>query len=326
MLFTPVVYEHAAALINRSPWDVSRDPNLLYEAHKAAYETYNHSPIVVGIDIYNLEAEAYGAAVDRPEGNGIPVISRPICASVSEIRKLKPFDPAVDGRISMVLNVAKRLSDEFPNADVRIPVSGPFSIAGNLTGFESLVMESMTSPADVTDALEHLVDGQLQFIKEISNQGLGVSFFESGASPPLVSPDIFTSVILPPVKRLLTDGSKVTGSAIPFIVGGDTIHILDAILSTGTKYIICPAETDQQAFMDKMRCHPDVTVRVNMTPSIVSHGTPDEIRAEVDRIAGLIDGFNNACIGTGPLPYETPVSNVFLIRDYLDEKIARRLD
>ena len=33
--------------------------------------------MVVGIDIYNLEAEAYGALVGTPEGNGIPAISAP---------------------------------------------------------------------------------------------------------------------------------------------------------------------------------------------------------------------------------------------------------
>ena len=28
--FTPVIYEHAARFVGRSPWDVSRDPELLF--------------------------------------------------------------------------------------------------------------------------------------------------------------------------------------------------------------------------------------------------------------------------------------------------------
>ena len=35
--FTPVIYEHAARFVGRSPWDVSRDPELMFAAHRAAY-------------------------------------------------------------------------------------------------------------------------------------------------------------------------------------------------------------------------------------------------------------------------------------------------
>jgi hypothetical protein len=36
MDISPSVYEHAAALIGRTPWEVSRDPELLYAAHAEA--------------------------------------------------------------------------------------------------------------------------------------------------------------------------------------------------------------------------------------------------------------------------------------------------
>ena len=72
MDISPSVYEHAAMLIGRTPWEVSRDGDLIFEAHAAAYRRYRQTPVMPGIDIYNLEAEAYGAAVARPGGNGIP--------------------------------------------------------------------------------------------------------------------------------------------------------------------------------------------------------------------------------------------------------------
>ena len=49
MNFSPVVYEHAAKLINKTPWEVSRNGELLFQAHYEAYQTYHHVPIVVGI-------------------------------------------------------------------------------------------------------------------------------------------------------------------------------------------------------------------------------------------------------------------------------------
>ncbi|MDW7678972.1 MAG: hypothetical protein SCK70_00280, partial [bacterium] len=93
MDFSPAVYEHAARLIQRSPWEVSRDDNLLFQAHAAAYRVYEHSPIVVGIDIYNLEAEAYGAIIEPPAGDDIPAIGKPVCQSIDDLMNLTLFDP-----------------------------------------------------------------------------------------------------------------------------------------------------------------------------------------------------------------------------------------
>jgi len=40
--FTPVVYEHAARFVGRTPWEVSRDAELLFEGHRGQYLA-NHS-------------------------------------------------------------------------------------------------------------------------------------------------------------------------------------------------------------------------------------------------------------------------------------------
>src|SRR5271169_2435987 len=69
--FSPAIYEHAARFVGRTPWEVSRDPELLFEAHRRAWLEYRHTPVCVGIDIYNLETEAYGAKIPAPDGAGI---------------------------------------------------------------------------------------------------------------------------------------------------------------------------------------------------------------------------------------------------------------
>jgi hypothetical protein len=47
MQFSPSVYEHAAILIHRTPWDVSRDGELLYQAQAEA-----------GVDVAFFESAA----------------------------------------------------------------------------------------------------------------------------------------------------------------------------------------------------------------------------------------------------------------------------
>ncbi|MCK4375574.1 MAG: hypothetical protein KAX19_09600 [Candidatus Brocadiae bacterium] len=317
MDFAPSVYEHAAQLIDRSPWEVSRDADLMFLGHAEAYRLYGHSPVVVGIDIYNLEAEAYGAPVDEPGGSGIPAITRHVCRSVEELATLEAPDPRVAGRIPMVIEVGVCLAREFPGADVRIPVSGPFSIASGLMGIEALLCEAMLEPGEARASLQHLVEGQMALCREVRRGGLDIAFFESAAAPPLLSPELFRQVELPALKSAMAGAAAVVGHAVPCIIGGDTAPILEAILETGTGYVICPAETDQQAFMKCVWDRTDVTVRINTAPEVIAGGTWEQIRAEVDRILGLVAGRPNVCLGTGALPYEAPPENVLRIREYL---------
>ena len=317
MQFCPSIYEHAARVIAKSPWEVSRDAGLLSEAHIEAYRLYRHRPIVVGIDIYNLEAEAYGAVVGRAAGNAIPAIREYPCSSVKELPELEPFDPKTAGRIPMVIEAAGRVRDNCPDADVRIPLSGPFSLAANLIGFESLLCEIHTGPDLVTGALKHLVIGQVEFCREVVRNGLDIAFFESAATPPLLSPQNFRQIELGALKEIMQKTAEVVGHPVPCIMGGDTLPILDDILSTGTGYVCCPAKTDQEKFMEKMRAHPDVTVRINMDARAITSENFEDVEKEVDRVLALAENRQKVCIGTGCLPFEADPEVVLKTKEYI---------
>jgi|YNPNPStandDraft_1061719.scaffolds.fasta_scaffold18232_2 uroporphyrinogen decarboxylase len=314
--FSPSIYEHAAFLLGRTPWEVSRSAELLFQAHALAYRTYHHSPIVVGIDIYNLEAEAYGCTVERPGGHGIPAITRPLFHSLREARTLQPFDPATAGRLPQVIAAGRELRKAFPQARVCVPVSGPFSIAVSLRGLTGLLTEVGQSPQAVREFLMQLVEGQVRFGRAIVEAGLEVAFFESAAAPPLLSPRQFREVELPALKEALVRVGEVAGQPLPCIIGGDTEPILEEILSTGTRFVICPAETDAEAFLARLGQRQEVQVRVNLDPRTVASGSRTEILAAVDRVLELAQGRPNILLGTGAVPYETPPENILLIRDY----------
>jgi uroporphyrinogen decarboxylase len=313
--FSISVYEHAAALIGRTPWEVSRDGALVLEAHRAAYQLYRHFPVVVGIDIYNLEAEAYGCKVTQPQGTGIPAITRPLFRSLAEATDLAPLDPG-KGRIPMMIEAAQQLAAEFPSAEVRLPVSGPFSLAVSLVGMEEAVMGAAVEPEQLRYLLDALVPGQLAFCENIVEAGLGVAFFESAAAPPMLSPRQFHELELPPLKDLLQAIEAITGKPAPCIMGGNTAPIVDDIMETGTRFIICPAETDRNDFLRRMEAYPEVAVRINLDPRIYTRGSRDEILQAVDEVIALAVGRPNLLLGTGSVPYETPPENILLIRDY----------
>ncbi len=313
--FTPSVYEHAARFVGRSPWEVSRNPELLYEAHKAAWLEYRHQPVVVGIDIYNLEAEAYGARVVPASDDGIPAVAA-LLDDIEQAAELSPFDPARDGRIAMVIEVGRRLREALREADVRIPVAGPFSIAFNLRGINGLCEEVALKPEAVSRALMRLAENQAAFCRAVIEAGLDVAFFESAAAPPLLSPRQFREIELPALKRMLAIAAEITGHAVPCIMGGNTYPIVDDLLATGTGFLVTNVETNQAAFIERVwQTHPHVKVRVNMDPRIVACADREAIYREIDRILAIARP--NCLMGTGCLPLETPPENIRLIREYL---------
>lgn len=316
--FTPAVYENAARFTGRSPWEVSRDPELLFAGHRAAYLEYRHRPIAVGIDIYTLEAEAYGAKIAQPSGNGIPAVEDPICATIEEALALQAYDPARAGRIAMVIAVGQRLKRELPEADVRIPVAGPFSVAFNLRGITGLCEDSVICPEETARALMHLAENQTGFCRAVAAAGLDIAFFESAAAPPMLSPKQFHDLELPALRRILEIAAECVGHPVPCIMGGNTFPVLADLLSTGTGFLVSNPETDQRAFVAEVsRTHPHVKVRVNMNSGIVACADRDRIYREIDRILEFAGGRPNCLLGTGALPFETPPENVRLIREYV---------
>ena len=137
----------------------------------------------------------------------------------------------------------------------------------------------------------------------------------------MLSPKVFRQIVLPRLTRLIGEASRILSQPVSCIMGGNTALIVDAMLETGTSYLICPYETDQQAFMEKIWTRTQVRIRVNSNVELLSRGSWEQIRADADRIIRMVDGRPNVSMGTGVLPYETPPENVFRLREYVANQI-----
>lgn len=320
--FAPVVYEHAAAFVGKTPWEVSRDGALLFQAHQKAYRFYHHQPITVGIDIYNVEAEAYGATVTGANDTEVPSIHAHIFSSCAEVAAHSHFDPETDGRCPLVLKAAGALKEALPEAQVNVPIGGPFSIASNLVGFETLLMELITEEDVVRRALLHLAEGQIRFARAALERGLGISLFESAATPPMLSPASFAAAELPALSLIMEEIRTTTGSAPACIMGGNTEPILHSLLATRPGFLVCPSETDQDAFIGRMREYPEIPVRINMSVEILAGGDRNLLEEEIRRVCSLSASRSNTVVGTGVLPHNVDPETVRWVGTRVMEQLA----
>lgn len=316
MEFTPVVYEHAAKFIERRPYEVSRSADLLVQAHAAAYAVYRHVPVVAGIDVYNVEAEAYGATVGASRENEVPSIVGQLCKRTEDICALARPDASMAGRFPMIMEAAERLKQQCPGAEVRIPLSGPFSIACALVGFEGILTDVLVNPDAVAAALHHLAAGQVEVCRTIASRGFNVMFFDSAASPPIIEAVSFATVVLPALRDMIAGARGVMNEAPPLILGGNTTGILEDLLSTGTEYVICPAETNREAFMEIMKKHPSVTVRLNTPARLFASTDRDALRAELQYLATVAGTRPRTVLGSGVLPYDADPAMVTFAQEY----------
>ena len=325
--FAPVVYEHAAAFSDSTPYAISRNAGLLFRAHSAAYEFYRHRPIAVGIDVYNLEAEAFGAEVADPGGRDVPSVRRPIAETADMISRLPDWDPETESRFGLVLEAASLLAERHPEADIRIPLGGPFSIASTLMGFDNLLCDCLTDPDAVRAALEFLARKQLAVARAAAARGFGFVLFDSAATPPLLSPGLFRDLVLPALRiyreglRSIPVRGSSSSSAPSLILGGDTVRILDSLLSLDPGFLICPAETDQRAFMEIMREHPEVGVRLNMNASAVMDANESVGEKEAERVVAVAREVSvpgrPVLVGTGVLPVDAEPARVRRLGEFI---------
>ena len=318
MRFSPGIYEHAAAVIGRTPREVSRDAKLLTEAHGTAWERYGHPLIVVGIDVYNVEAEAYGALVSAPAGNEVPSITQPLVTEIDHLAMLSPLQPLAHERIRGVLAAGKALAERCPGAEVRIPVCGPFAVAIGLVGLDALLMATVEDPDGLSAALKHLHDGQVNCLRAIHAAGLHPIFFESGTCPPLLPAQGFARIEAPLLKQLFAVSRDLFGEAPPCVIGGDAAPIAKALFEAGPGWVIAPSETDQAAFIETALTYPEIHVRVNLPTSLLLENDPRAREAGARRAVELARRHPNTSVGCGVVPYETDPEVLFHLKTIIE--------
>jgi uroporphyrinogen decarboxylase len=322
--FCPAVYEHKAALVGARPSEMCRDAGLFERAIIREVEIYDPDMLVVGCDVYNVEAEAAGCEVTYPESNDVPAVTARAIQVGDDISRLRLPDPRNHGRMPLHLEVGRRIQERFGRERiVRGALSAPFSIACELAGPGDILIAMLDQAAWVKDLLAFCSEIVKSYGRAFAENGLGVILFDSHASPPMTYPELYRRIILRPTTEVIRYFRRELGlPLVPYIMGGDTSLLLKEILETGTNNILCDYKADLRFFVERLKDEA-VLLRANLSPALLAAQTVDVIKSKTREILAVGRGHPRFLMGTGILPYDILPEKVIAVREALEEAPPR---
>ncbi|MEY2881786.1 MAG: hypothetical protein RLZZ15_4166 [Verrucomicrobiota bacterium] len=317
-VFLPAIYEHKAWFIGSTPSAISRDGELLARAMLAEFAAVGPDALVVGVDVYNLEAEAAGCTVSFYEGDdtSIPGIKPGdhIIHVGDDLSAARVPNPLRDGRMPVNLAAARLVRRELGGDFwIRGAISGPFSLAISLAGAEAVFLACLDEPEWVRQLLAYTGRIITEFAKGYIDAGVELIVFDSQASPELLSPAMYEEFVLPITQEVAAWATAQGVRDVPLIIGGNTTPIAELLARTGCNNLLCDFTGDFDEWA-AVAGGANKSLRRNLSPRLIEKSTPDEIyaaaRAHVAR-GKNVPGF---IMGTAVIPFGTPTENVLAVK------------
>lgn len=294
------MYEHKARLVGVPVVDVSRSADLLTQATIVEQGLYGSDAVTVGVDVYNVEAEACGATVLDMGAECCPDIAQPLWPVDDLPAELPMPDVERDGRFPMIVESARAIRARLPQAvRVRVAASGPVSIASRLVGLQEIVFALACEDDSARRLLDHACELASRWCARLRKLGLDVVIFDSPCAPPMLSPSMYRSIVAPLHARMLR---VLAGRAErPLVIGGDTRAIVADMVAAGANYVICDFTCPVEGFVS-WTGQPPVCVRRNISATALTG--PDDLEALAHRHRADLAALPGPVAGTSVLPYD----------------------
>ena len=317
--FVPSIYEHGATLLGRGPSEVSQDAGLMAEAALEGYRAYAHDLVTVGIDIYNIEAEAMGCRLKyHGDSAGIPgVITHPLAGSEPpDAEAIAIPQPGPENRLGLITEAAERVARAVGDEVwVYACMGGPFSQAVELRGYDDFIMDIVTRPEAAHALMERTTALALEQAERLSRAGAGIYLYESWATIPLIDPTIFGDYVVPynrRVIRAMRERFDTPPGAI--IMGGNITILIDFFIEAESALVVCDHSADFDLIRERTDGKP-IIVRGCVDPKSIEAGDWDHISHAVATLAEKAAGMANFVWGCGCVSYHTPRESVLKFKD-----------
>lgn len=326
--FVPAIYEHKGALVGKSPSQICRNADYLYAGLKKELELYDPDMLVIGIDVYNVEAEALGCKVVYFEdSNDVPGIVEPIIESRAGLARLGVPDCEKAARMPVYLEVAERLYGEIGrDVILRGAVTGPYSMAAELIGAEKFVLLTIDDAAFAREVIEFCAQVTVAFGKAFLRRGVEPIIFDSRATPTLASPRVVRQMLMPVYRDYVLPEFKAAGGRfLPLIIGGNTTSIIDDLIATGATQFLSDRPANLAKWREKCLAA-RVALRANVDAVLVNRGPVAAIRRQAMEILRESHAHPGFLMGCGVVGYDGKAEHVHAIREAILEVSAGGVD
>ncbi|MFX1509586.1 MAG: MtaA/CmuA family methyltransferase [Promethearchaeota archaeon] len=286
-------------------------PEKTAEALLAGQRELGYDAIYVGWESsFNLLAEAMGCIMRFPE-NSVPQVAEHVLQSPDDLDTLEIPDPRSSGRLPLHMELVSRIKAEVHN---EIPLfaytPGPFTLAGQLSGVNSLMMATIQNPTYVNKIVELAKQASIRYAQANIEAGIDVIVAaDPTASGSLISAQTFEAFAAPHLKSVL-DAIK-QAAAIPSLhICGKTTPILKQMVETGPKVIELDHLVDLQYAKNQVGKQAIIMGNLNPTELLLS-GTPEQVEMAAKHCIAAVGRDGRYILSSGcEIPPLAPLENI----------------
>ena len=289
----PILSFPAAQLLGVSVKELISSPTAQRQGMLAIAD---RCPVAASLNMMDLsvEAEAFGAEV-RFADDEVPTVTRGVLTDIGDAASLAVPTVGV-GRTGVYIEGIRLAKEQITDRPVFCGVIGPFSLAGRLLDMSELMMACYDSPDEVKSLLDKVTAFLTDYVKAFREAGAdGVVMAEPAAG--LLPPALAEEFSLPYVQAVFEAVNEADFVLCYHNCGNAVVRMLDSLATL-------PADIfhfgNAIELKDTFAALPaDAVVMGNVDPVLLQNGTPEGVRAEVERVFNACHGFPNFMLSTG---------------------------
>lgn len=224
--FAPQIFGYAAVAAGVDLGACLRDGRLLAECQLRERERLGSDAVFAFMD-FGVEPEALGVRLKYYD-HQYPDVTAGLLVAADDPARLKPPDPARDGRMPEVLRALGLLRAAVGDTVyVSGAVAGPMTLASQLYGTEAALYLAADDPQRYEAALDLATAVALRFgIAQLAAGAHGIVVFDPAASPAVVPAAFFRELLKPRLTALIA-GLRAAGALLTWLnIAGPTASIL----------------------------------------------------------------------------------------------------
>jgi MtaA/CmuA family methyltransferase len=203
-----------------------------------------------------------------------------------------------------MVETARLIEAQISEVPVGFYVTGPFTLAGQIVGVQSLLMGMFKNPSGLLELLKSCTGTVVDYANQLKEAEIDFLVIADPTSS-LISKRQFDDFSKPALARVV---NAFSNDSVLHICGRSG-HLLKQMVDTGAKGLSLDDNvklTDATASVPK-----DVVIMGNYSPTKLAYESPETIRTEVRRMLDPLNGNGNVVASTGcDISASTPPANI----------------